>query len=249
MSDMLLEVLNLSKSFGGVVPNDNICIEIPRGTITGLIGPNGSGKTTLFNSITGQHAVDGGSIKFDGQELLGLEPSEIARRGLLRTFQDAHIYHGMTCIQNMQISTSHAGESVFDAFTVSTRAVDERAKGLLGFVGLHDKQDTAAGELSFGQGKLLEFAMALMCAPKLLLLDEPTAGVHPRMIDNIIGLLQRANTEFGVTLLVIEHNMDVIMKTAGRIYCLANGRVLAYGAPQQIASDQRVLDAYLGACA
>ena len=246
MSDMLLEILNLSKSFGGVVPNDNICLEIPRGTITGLIGPNGSGKTTLFNSITGQHPVDRGSIKFDGQQLLGLEPAEIARRGLLRTFQDANIYGGMTCMQNMQISTSHAGESVSEALAVTSRAVDERAGGLLDFVGLYDKRDTVAGELSFGQGKLLEFAMALMCAPQLLLLDEPTAGVHPRMIDNIIGLLRRANTEFGVTLLVIEHNMDVIMKTAGRIYCLANGRVLAYGTPQQIASDQRVVEAYLG---
>lgn len=246
MSDKLLEVVNLVKSFGGVVPNDDICMDIPRGTITGLIGPNGSGKTTLFNSITGQHPVDRGSIKFDGQQLLGLEPAEIARRGLLRTFQDANFYRGMSCMQNMQISTSHAGERVFDAFMVSTRAVDERAAALLEFVGLQDKRDAAAGELSFGQGKLLEFAMALMCAPQLLLLDEPTAGVHPQMIDNIIGLLQRANAEFGVTLLVIEHNMDVIMKTAGRIYCLANGRVLAYGTPRQIASDQRVIDAYLG---
>ena len=249
MADNLLEVRNLVKSFDGVVPNDDICIDIPRGTITGLIGPNGSGKTTLFNSIAGQHPVDRGSIRFDGQELRGMDPAQIARGGLLRTFQEANVYHGMTCMQNMQISTAHAGESLFDAFNISAREVDARALGILDFVGLHDKRDAPAGELSFGQSKLLEFGMALMCAPKLLLLDEPTAGIHPRLIDTIIECLKRANAEFGVTLLVIEHNMDVIMNVAERIYCLANGRVLAYGTPRQISGDQRVIEAYLGLCA
>ena len=247
MSDNLLEVRNLVKSFGGVVPNDHICIDIPRGMIAGLIGPNGSGKTTLFNSITGQHPVDSGSINFDGQEILRLDMSEIARRGLLRTFQDAHVYHGMTCKENMQISTPHAGESLLDSLAVPAREVDDRALGILDFVGLHDKRDAAAGELSFGQSKLLEFGMALMSAPKLLLLDEPTAGIHPRLIDSIVERLRRANAEFGVTLLVIEHNMEVIMNVAERIYCLANGRVLAHGTPQEIGSDQRVIEAYLGA--
>ena len=247
MADNLLEVRNLVKSFGGVVPNDDICIDIPRGMIIGLIGPNGSGKTTLFNSITGLHAVDRGSVKFDGQELLRLNTGEIARRGLLRTFQDANVYRGMTCVQNMRISTAHAGESLIDDFTLPSRAVDARAMDLLGFVGLHDHSDTAAGELSFGQCKLLEFGMALMCAPKLLLLDEPTAGIHPRLIESIVERLKRANAEFGVTLLVIEHNMEVIMNVAGQIYCLDNGRVLAHGTPQEIRGNQSVIEAYLGA--
>jgi ABC-type branched-subunit amino acid transport system ATPase component len=247
MADNLLEVRNLVKSFGGVVPHDDICIDIPCGMIAGLIGPNGSGKTTLFNSITGQHPVDSGSIKFEGRELLQLTPGEIARRGLVRTFQDGKVYHGMTCIQNMRISTSHAGESPFDDFALPPRAIDERAMGMLDFVGLHDKRDMPAGELSFGQCKLLEFGMALMCAPKLLLLDEPTAGIHPRLIDSIVDRLQRANAELGVTLLVIEHNMEVIMNIAGRIYCLDNGRVLAHGTPREISSNQSVIDAYLGA--
>ena len=132
---------------------------------------------------------------------------------------------------------------------ISAHGVDARASGILDFVGLHDKRDTPAGELSFGQSKLLEFGMALMCAPKLLLLDEPTAGIHPRLIKSIIERLKRTVAEFGVTLLVIEHNMDVIMNVAERIYCLANGRVLAHGTPRQISGDQRVIDAYLGAYA
>ena len=247
MADNLLVVRNLVKSFGGVVPNDDICLDIPRGMLAGLIGPNGSGKTTLFNSITGLHPVDRGSIKFDGQELLRLDPGEIARRGLLRTFQEANVYHGMTCLQNMLISTAHAGDSLFNDFTMPARVIDERAQGMLDFVGLHEKRDTAAGELSFGQCKLLEFGMALMCAPKLLLLDEPTAGIHPRLIDSIVERLKRANAEFGITLLVIEHNMEVIMNLAEQIYCLDNGRVLAHGTPREISSDQSVIDAYLGA--
>lgn len=247
MADNLLEVRNLVKSFGGVIPNDDISIDIPRGTIAGLIGPNGSGKTTLFNSITGQHPVDRGSIRFDGQELLRLNPGEIARCGLLRTFQETNVYHGMTCMQNMRISTAHTGESPLDDFAIPPRAVDDRATGILDFVGLHDKRDSLAGELSFGQCKLLEFAMALMCAPKLLLLDEPTAGIHPRLIDSIVERLQRAKTEFGVTMLVIEHNMEVIMNVAERIYCLANGKVIAHGAPHEISVNQSVIEAYLGA--
>jgi len=247
MADNLLEVRNLVKSFGGVVPNDDVCIDVPCGMIVGLIGPNGSGKTTLFNSIVGQHRVDQGSIRFDGRELSTLDPAQVARLGLLRTFQDAHVYEGMTCVQNMQISTSHAGEGWLDAFSRFPREVDVKAMGMLDFVALHDKRDTAAGELSFGQRKLLEFAMALMCEPKLLLLDEPTAGIHPRLIETIIDRLKRANAEFGVTLLVIEHNMEVIMNVAEQIYCLDNGRVLAHGTPQQISSNQRVIDAYLGA--
>ena len=247
MADALLEVRNLVKSFGGVVPNNDVCIDVPYGKIFGLIGPNGSGKTTLFNSIAGQHRIDRGSVRFDGQELSSLGPAQIARLGLGRTFQDAHVYHGMSCMQNMQISMSHARDGLLDYLRRSPREVDDKAIGLLDYVGLHDKREMAAGDLSFGQRKLLEFGMALMCEPKLLLLDEPTAGVSPALIPMIVERLNRTNAEFGIALLIIEHNMDVIMDLAERICCLSHGRVLAEGKPAEIRSHQRVIEAYRGA--
>ena len=247
MTENLLEVRKLCKAFGGVIANDAIDLEVPRGAIVGLIGPNGSGKTTLFNSVVGHHPFDAGSVRFDGRELAHLTPAEIARLGLVRTFQQAHVYDGMTCLQNMQISASHKDEPVAAMFRTFPPALADKALGLLDFVGLGGHRDGLAGSLSYGQRKLLEFAMALMNEPKMLLLDEPTAGVNPTLINSVIDYLKRANASFGITLLVIEHNMRVIMNLADHIYCLANGRLLASGPPAAIRSDQRVIDAYLGA--
>jgi len=247
MTDTLLEVRNLRKAFGGVVANDAIDLDVRRGSIVGLIGPNGSGKTTLFNSIVGQHAIDMGSVRFDGRPIDRMNVPQIARLGLLRTFQQAHVYEKMSCLANMQVSVSHTDEPVAAQFLRFPPAVAVRARELLEFVGLHDKCDTPAGNLSFGQRKLLEFAMALMNEPKMLLLDEPTAGVNPTLINGLVGHLKRANAMHGVTLLIIEHNMRVIMNLADRVYCLAHGKVLAAGTPHEIRSDPRVIDAYLGA--
>ena len=246
MADNLLEVQNLTKRFGGVIANNAISINVPRGAIAGLIGPNGSGKTTLFNSIVGHHPIDQGSVRFDGRDLSRLHVSQVARLGLLRTFQQAHVYGGMTCMQNMHVSVSHTGEAFPALFSRLTRAVEEKARELLDFVGLYGMRDLLAAELSFGQRKLLEFAMALMNDPKMLLLDEPTAGINPTQINSIIDRLQRANASLGITLLVIEHNMRVIMDLAARIYCLAHGQLLAQGTPEQIRADGRVIEAYLG---
>lgn len=247
MSNVMMEVKNVSKSFGGVVANHDVSLTVQEGRITGLIGPNGSGKTTLFNSIVGYHPIDGGSIKFQGKEISHLTVPKIARLGLVRTFQQTRIYSDMNCLQNMRISIPHRNAPWRDMFAPISPKIVERAEHLLEFVGLYAKRNLMAGSLSFGQQKLLEFAMALMNEPKVLLLDEPTAGINPTLINGLIDRLQRANKEFGITMFIIEHNMRVIMNMAEHIYCLAHGELLAEGSPDQIQNDKRVIDAYLGA--
>ncbi len=243
----LIEVNGVSKSYGGVIANSNISLEVEEGKITGLIGPNGSGKTTLFNSIVGYHPIDEGSIKFEGEEISKLRVQQIARRGLLRTFQQTRIYGKMNCVDNMLISIPHRKHGFFDMFGSNGKADRDKAEHLLEFVGLYSKRYLPSGDLSFGQQKLLEFAMALMNEPRVLLLDEPTAGINPTLINGLIDRLKRANTDFGITLLVIEHNMRVIMNMADKVYCLAHGEMLASGSPDVVQNDQRVIDAYLGA--
>lgn len=247
MTAEMIEVSGVSKSYGGVVANHDISISVPEGKITGLIGPNGSGKTTLFNSIVGYHPIDSGSIKFEGQEISKMRVPEIARLGMLRTFQQTRIYSKMNCIENMQISVSHRREGLRSMFASRKGETVDKAEHLLEFVGLYQKRYLISGDLSFGQQKLLEFAMALMNEPKVLLLDEPTAGINPTLINGLIDRLKRANEELGVTLFVIEHNMRVIMNLAEKISCLAHGEMLASGTPDELQNDQRVIDAYLGA--
>jgi branched-chain amino acid transport system ATP-binding protein len=247
MSDAIIELADVCKSYGGVRANTNVSLSVARGSITGLIGPNGSGKTTLFNSIVGYHPIDSGSIRFDGQEISNLRVPEIARLGLLRTFQTTRIYGKMDCMQNMLISLPHRRAGFFDMFSRQHDEAADKAEHLLAFVGLYEKRYLRAGSLSFGQQKLLEFAMALMNEPAVLLLDEPTAGINPTLINGLLDRLRRANTEFGITLFIIEHNMRVIMSMASTIYCLAHGELLAAGPPAAIQRDSRVVDAYLGA--
>jgi branched-chain amino acid transport system ATP-binding protein len=242
----LLEVNHVSKSFGGVQANQDISMQVADGEIVGIIGPNGSGKTTLFNSIVGYHPVDQGSIKFQDEELSRLRVPHIARRGLLRTFQQTRIYKQMTCVENMLISRPHANETLGSMLAHFDDGDYQEAFELLDLVGLYAKRNLQAGELSFGQQKLLEFAMALMNKPKMLLLDEPTAGINPTLINGLLERLLYANRELGITLLVIEHNMRVIMSLAERIYCLAHGQLLAEGDPETVRNDARVIDAYLG---
>lgn len=243
----MIEVRNVSKAFGGVQANQDVSMDVEEGRITGLIGPNGSGKTTLFNSIVGYHPIDAGSIRFQGTEISDMKVPEIARLGMLRTFQQTRIYGNMNCVKNMLISVPHREMGFFEIFGKHSWEEMDKAERLLEFVGLYGKRKLLAGDLSFGQQKLLEFAMALMNDPKVLLLDEPTAGINPTLINGLIDRLKRANEEFGITLFVIEHNMRVIMNLAEHIYCLAHGQMLADGKPSQIKNNQRVIDAYLGA--
>jgi ABC-type branched-subunit amino acid transport system ATPase component len=247
MTDVIIQVENVTKTFGGVVANKDISLAVARGGITGLIGPNGSGKTTLFNSIVGYHPIDAGSIRFQGREISHLTVQQIARVGVVRTFQQTRIYGKMSCLENMLISMPHRKARFWHMFGRHISADAKKAERLLDFAGLYEKRLLRAGSLSFGQQKLLEFAMALMNEPTVLLLDEPTAGINPTLINGLIDRLKRANTEYGVTLLIIEHNMPVIMNMADTIYCLAHGQLLASGTPVQIRNDTRVIDAYLGA--
>lgn len=242
----LIEIKGVSKAFGGVIANKAIDMDVPEGRITGLIGPNGSGKTTLFNSIVGYHPIDEGSIKFENREISKMRVQQIARLGMLRTFQQTRIFAKMDCVNNMLISVPHRTATFTDMFREYSSEVLEKAEALLEFVGLYAKRKLISGDLSFGQQKLLEFAMALMNEPRVLLLDEPTAGINPTLINGLIDRLKRAREEMGITLFVIEHNMAVIMNLAENIYCLANGQVLAEGPPEAIQNDQRVIDAYLG---
>jgi len=246
MATGLLEVRSLRKTFGGVVANDDISMSVAAGSIVGLIGPNGSGKTTLFSSIVGYHAPDAGSVYFDGRSLVGLDTARIARLGLVRTFQQAHVYDGLSCVRNMQASVPRALEGIGTLMREPARESAERAHALLELIGLSDKREVVAGELSYGQRKLLEFGMALMGEPKMMLLDEPTAGINPTLINWTVDRLRHAASALGITLMIIEHNMRVIMNLAEHIYCLAHGRLLAEGSPCEIRNDARVVDAYLG---
>ena len=241
----ILQVKNVSKSFGGVQANVDISVSVEQGSIVGLIGPNGSGKTTLFNSIVGTHPIDKGSIVFDNTEVSEMPVPAVAKLGLLRTFQQTRIYSKLNCVEIMLISHK-ASDSGF-IFAKVPAELTEKAENILNFVGLYQKRNLRAGDLSFGQQKLLELAMALMNEPKMLLLDEPTAGINPTLINGIIDRLIKINKDYGITLLVIEHNMKVIMSLAQKIFCLAHGKMLAEGSPDQIKNDKRVVDAYLGA--
>lgn len=247
MSRPAIELRGVSKAYGAIVANRAVSLTVEEGSITGLIGPNGSGKTTLFNSIAGYHPIDSGSILFEGREISKLEVQQIARLGLSRTFQQTRIFSKMDCIHNLLISMPHRDSEFGTMFRPYPHELVDKAEHLLAFVGLYEKRRLIAGSLSFGQQKLLEFAMALMNEPKALLLDEPTAGINPTLINGLIDRLKHANVEFGITLFVIEHNMRVIMNLAQRIYCMSRGELLAEGSPEEIQDDHRVIDAYLGA--
>lgn len=241
-----LDLQGVSKHFGGVQANDDISLQIERGEVVGLIGPNGSGKTTLFNSIVGFHRIDRGTVYFEGRNIAGLSPSAIARMGLIRTFQRTRIYRDMTCEENLRVSLPEQELSLWKLASTLPPASRTRAYELLSYVGLAGHERSLADELSFGQRRLVELAMALMPAPKLLLLDEPTAGINPAAIEMLFALLRQINRELGVTFLVIEHNIPVLMKLAHRICVLNRGRVLAQGTPGEVQNNQQVLDAYLG---
>ena len=246
MSALAIELHKVSKAYGAIVANRDVSLKVEEGTITGLIGPNGSGKTTLFNSIAGYHPIDSGSILFEGREISKLSVQQIARLGLVRTFQQTRIFSKMDCVHNLLIAMPHRDSEFGHMFRRYPPETVEKAEHLLEFVGLYSKRRLIAGSLSFGQQKLLEFAMALMNDPKALLLDEPTAGINPTLINGLIDRLKRANEEFGITLFVIEHNMRVVMNLAQHIYCLSRGELLAEGPPERIQGDQRVVEAYLG---
>jgi branched-chain amino acid transport system ATP-binding protein len=249
----LLDVEGVVKRFGGIRAVDGASMRVEQGAITALIGPNGAGKTTLFNVITGFYRGDRGRVDFDGQPVFGDPPYVIARRGMVRTFQITKALAAMPVIDNMMLAApDQPGERfrnvVFRPREVRSREreVHDQAMELLDIFNLADLADHYAGTLSGGQRKLLELARALMAMPRLLLLDEPMAGINPTLGRRLLDHMQRLRREEGVTFLFIEHDMEVVMNHSDRVIVMADGRVIASGEPHEVRSDQRVIDAYLG---
>jgi branched-chain amino acid transport system ATP-binding protein len=248
----MLEVGHVVKEFGGLRAVDDVSFTLRANTITGLIGPNGAGKTTLFNTIAGVHRPDSGTISFLGRGIGGLPPHRIFDEGLVRTFQIPRPFAGMTVLENcMMVPQRQAGERFWNNWFARSRvageerAIRERAREVLDFVGLLRLAGEFARNLSGGQQKLLELARVLMSEPKLVLLDEPGAGVNPTLLATIVDKLRELH-ERGITFLVIEHNMDLVMSLCDPILVMAQGRLLLEGPPQLVRSDARVLEAYLG---
>ena len=249
----LLAVRDLVKDFGGLRAVDRCSIEVHEGTITGLIGPNGAGKTTLFNLITGFVTPDSGHVLFNEQEITGLAANRVFHHGLCRTFQIPREFAQMTVLENlMLVAPGQAGERLlfpwFRAKLVrgQEREVHEKALGVLEFVDLIHLKDEYAANLSGGQKKLLELARAMMADPVMILLDEPGAGVNPTLMQKLLGYIETLREEHGVTFLLIEHDMDLVMNLCNPVIVMSEGRKLMQGTPPEVRNDQRVLDAYLG---
>ena len=248
----LLKATELSKSFGGIKAVNNAHIEVNRGSITGLIGPNGAGKTTLFNLLSNFIKPDSGKILFDKQPIHNLPPHRIATQGFIRTFQVARVLSRLSVLENMLLATpNQTGENFFKVWfqqpklRAEERHNKKRAMNILESMGLAAKAYDYAGALSGGQRKLLEMARTFMANPKLILLDEPAAGVNPTLINQICEHIVNWNQQ-GISFLVIEHNMDVIMSLCDRVWVLAEGTNLAEGTPEEIQNNELVLEAYLG---
>ena len=239
----LLEVAGLTKRFGGVTAVAGCSFTVPEGSITALVGPNGSGKTTAFNLITGYAAADGGTVSFAGTRVRRPDPIRLARSGLTRTFQQARIFPQLTLVENMVAAIQQPWHA---AFRRAVRARERtRALELLEEFGLARLAAERAGELSYGQKKLLEFAAVLMGEPQLVLLDEPTAGVNPVLVAQIEQRIRDLNAR-GLTFLVVEHNMNLVMRLCDPVVVLDHGTKIAEGPPSVVRDDARVLDAYLG---
>jgi neutral amino acid transport system ATP-binding protein len=249
----LLDIEGVVKRFGGIRAVDGATMKVQDGAITALIGPNGAGKTTLFNVVTGFYRGDRGSVIFDGKPVFGHSPHELARSGMVRTFQITKALAAMPVIDNMMLAAlNQPGERFRDlvfrpgAVRSREREVREQAMELLEVFNLAELADDYAGTLSGGQRKLLELARALMATPRLLLLDEPMAGINPTLGKRLLDHMQRLRREEGVTFLFIEHDMEVVMNHSDRVVVMAEGRVIAEGEPREVRRDKRVIDAYLG---
>ena len=240
----MLEVQGVTKRFGGIQALDGVDLAVEQGMITGLIGPNGSGKTTLFNVVTGYLRPDGGHVRFQGEPIDRLPPDRILARGIGRTFQLVRIFPRLTVLENMHVPVRRRGLSgILSSFSSATERA--RAEEILDFVGLAYLKDEPAGNLSFGQRRLLEIALVLMAEPKLFLLDEPSGGVNPRMIRLIADRIRALNA-LGMTFLLVEHNIGLVMELCHRVVVMHRGKVIAQGEPSLIRQDPVVLEAYLG---
>lgn len=249
----ILAVEGLVKRFGGLTAVDGCSFEIAKGSITGLVGPNGAGKTTTFNIISGDMAPTAGHVRFDGADVTGVPTHRLFHRGLVRTFQIPQEYRRMTARENLMVAAAgQAGERLLPAWLQRRRVADEeatvrrRADDALAFLNLARVADELAGNLSGGQKKLLEIGRTMMSEARLVLLDEPGAGVNPTLLKEVAGAIRRLNRERGYTFCIIEHNMDLIAELCDPVIVMAEGRVLRIGTIDEIRADRAVIDAYLG---
>lgn len=249
----MLTIEGLSRRFGGLRAVNDCSFDVAGGTITGLIGPNGAGKTTVFNLLTGFLRPDAGRVQLNGDEITGLPPHRVFRKGICRTFQIPRELKGLPVIENlMLVAPGQLGERLWNpllrprAVARQERAIRRRAAEVLDFLELTPVASHIAGNLSGGQKKLLELGRTMMADPRLILLDEPGAGVNPTLLKRLGRVIERLQNERGLTFLLIEHDMDFVMRLCRPVIVLSEGKVLARGAPEDIQRDPRVLDAYLG---
>jgi branched-chain amino acid transport system ATP-binding protein len=247
MSAPLLKVTDLRKSYGAIVAVAGVSFEVMPGEIFGVIGPNGSGKTTMFNSVLGQIRPDGGRVELKGRDITGLSPLQLSRRGVGRTFQTLQVFGKMSVRDNLLVAAQeHHGSMAGRLFAPGDSGRGVQADALIEKFRIGHVAHRPAGELSYGQQKLVDIAMAFMSEPDLVLLDEPCAGVNPSLVGDIGVLLTALNRERGGSFVVIEHNMDFVMDLCHRIMVMVEGTVMAVGTPAEIRGNREVLDAYLG---
>ncbi len=252
----LLHTEQLRKEFGGLVAVDNVTFDVPHASIVSLIGPNGAGKTTFFNMLTGVYKPTAGLVFFDGDDMTGRPPHAFTQRGIGRTFQNIRLFQNMTALENVLVGMHvRLKGNLFEAILRTPRVKREerearvRARELLDFSGLRRKDDELGKNLSYGDQRRLEVARALATQPKLLLLDEPTAGMNPQETADFTAFVARLREEQGLTVLLIEHDMRVVMGVSDRVTVLDYGEKIAEGTPQEIQKNERVIEAYLGTAA
>ncbi|OLC62558.1 MAG: ABC transporter ATP-binding protein [Ktedonobacter sp. 13_1_40CM_4_52_4] len=241
----LLEVQQVSKAFGGIQALSDCSLAVEKSTITGLIGPNGSGKTTLFNVITGYERIDTGKIRYDGRTITGQTPDKVFALGIGRTFQLTRVFLRLTVLENMHVAIPREVRGLLKHWGSSQE--QRQALELLDFVGLTNLKDEPAGNLSYGQKKLLEFALILVAQPQMILLDEPAGGVNPTMVNELALRIRTLNEQKNITFLVVEHNMEFVMGLCHTVNVMHRGTTIAKGPPDAVRSNPAVLDAYLGA--
>ncbi|MDD6383597.1 ABC transporter ATP-binding protein [Mitsuokella sp.] len=249
----ILQAENVSEVFGGLKAVSDFNLRLERGELVGLIGPNGAGKTTVFNMLTGVYQPTSGNISFEGESIVGLKPYQVTQRGIARTFQNIRLFSELTVLENVKIAFHyHVKYGLLESvlrigrYFQEEEAIEEESRKLLKIFHLEDKADEVAKNLPYGAQRRLEIARALAAKPKLLLLDEPAAGMNPQETKELMDMIRWIRHEFGLTILLIEHDMSLVMGICERIYVLEYGEVIAQGTPEEIKSNPEVIRAYLG---